>query len=103
MPDRNFGGVVWTNHALSRMSERGISQSDAWATWRRPDQSRYAKARGAWVYHKTFGGQKIEVVAKKNEKGEWVVLSVWSRPVYGKEARVEPLLSFLFKKLFKIR
>ena len=32
--DRNFGGVVWTDHALRRLKQRGISQGDAWATWR---------------------------------------------------------------------
>jgi hypothetical protein len=99
--DKAFGGVIWTNHALSRMNQGGISQSDAWATWRNPDQSRYAKARGAWIYYKTYGNQKIEVVAKKNEKGEWVILSVWSRPVFGKEAKAEPFLSFIFKRIFK--
>jgi len=79
--DRNYGGVIWTNHALSRMKERQIKQGDAWATWRRPDQSRYAKSRSAWVYYKTYGKQKIEVVAKQNEKKKWIILSVWSRPV----------------------
>jgi len=85
--DRNFGGVVWTDHALQRLRERGISQGDAWATWNRPDQSRYAKSKGAWVYYKTYGDQKIEVVAAKNEKGEWVILSVWSRQVYENVAK----------------
>ena len=30
--DRNFGGVIWTNHALDRLRERGIKQGDAWVT-----------------------------------------------------------------------
>lgn len=80
--DRNFGGIIWTNHALQRLKERGIKQSDALATWRNPDQSRPATARNSWVYYKTYGSEKIEVVASKNNKNEWVVLSVWSRPVY---------------------
>lgn len=81
--DPHYGGVIWTNHALKRLAERGISQGDAWATWRNPDQTRSAKKVGNWVYYKTYGNQKIEVVAAKNEKGEWVILSIWSRPVYG--------------------
>ena len=80
---RNFGGVIWTNHALTRMRERGIKQGDAWATWRRPDSSRHARAKGNWVYHRTFGNQKIEVVAKKNDKGAWLILSVWSKQISG--------------------
>jgi hypothetical protein len=78
---KNYRGLIWTNHALSRMRERGIKQGDAWATWKRPDNSRYAKNRGAWVYHKTYGDNKVEVVAKQNEKKEWVVLSVWSKQI----------------------
>lgn len=80
--DNHFGGVIWTNHALERLRERGISQGDAWATWNRPDQSRPgSNQKGSWVYYKTYGGQKIEVVAKKNEEGKWIILSVWSRLV----------------------
>lgn len=82
--DRNFGGVVWTDHALQRLRERGIKQGDAWATFQRPEQSRYATTRGAWIYYKTYGDSKIEVVAKQNERKQWIILTVWSRPVFEK-------------------
>lgn len=85
--DPHYGGVIWTNHVLGRLRERGISQGDAWATWRNPDQSRSAKKKGNWVYYKTYGNQKIEVVAAQNEKGEWVILSVWSRPALARRDR----------------
>lgn len=97
--DKSYGGVIWTNHALQRLKERKISQSDAWATWHNPEQSRYAKSQGAWVYYKTYGNQRIEVVAKKNEKGEWIILSVWSKYIY-QIKKPEPFLTFLFKKIF---
>lgn len=77
--DNKYGGVIWTNHAIKRLNERGISQGDAWATWSRPEQSRYASAKGAWIYYRTYGNQRIEVVAKKNDRGEWIILSVWSK------------------------
>jgi len=98
--NNHFGGVIWTNHALQRLKERKISQSDAWATWRRPQKSRYADLKGAWIFYRTYGKQKIEVVAKKNEKKEWIILSVWS-----KEAKIEKksesFLSFILKKILK--
>ena len=75
----NYKGLIFTNHAFQRMRERRIKQGDVWTTWRKPDQSRYAKNKGAWIYYKTFGRQKIEVVAKQNEKKEWIVISVWSK------------------------
>ena len=110
--DNNYGGVIWTNHALQRLRERGISQGDAWATFRRPDQSRYAKTKGAWIYYKTYGKEKYEVVAKKNEEGKWIILTVWSRPVYGKDAYTshkktarggESLFIKLLKKLVGVK
>jgi hypothetical protein len=78
--DKKYKGVIWTNHALARMRERGIKQGDAWATFKRPDTSKYAKTKKAYVYYKTWGSTKIEVVAKQNERKEWIVLSVWSKP-----------------------
>ena len=97
--DKNFGGVIWTNHALNMLAQRGISQSDAWAVWRRPDQSRKGREKGSWIYFRTFGNQKIELVAKKNEKGEWIIISVWSKKVYGQPKKDSILLSII-KKFF---
>jgi len=108
--DNKFGGVIWTNHALERLRERGIKQGDAWATWKNPDQSRYATAQGAFVYYKTYGNQKIEVVAKQNERKEWLILSVWSRPVYeqshtsheASHGKKDSLMRKIIKKILKL-
>ena len=102
--DRNFGNIIWTNHALERLKERNISQSDAWATWNRPDQSRKGTAPDSWVYYKTYGNQKIEVVAKKDEKGKWIVLSVWSREVFENQRKNkhESFLRYFIRTLFGI-
>lgn len=94
--ERNFRGVIWTNHALDRMQKRGIKQGDAWATWRRPDQSREGSQKETWIYYKTFGGQTLEVVAKQNDKKEWIILSVWSRPVFEKRKRKKKSWGMLF-------
>lgn len=104
--DRNFGGVIWTNHALNRLRERGIKQGDAWATWNRAEQTRKG-ASGNWVYYKNWGGTQIEVVAKQNEKREWIILSVWSRPVFpgppnSPKSLNPPTFSSFFKNLVKI-
>jgi len=109
--DQQYGGVIWTNHALDRMSERGISQSDAYATLTHPQQSRKGSNKNAWVFYRNYGSNTVEVVASQNEKKEWVVLSVWSRPNYGKpltnsspvflENLVEKILQTLFGRLRK--
>lgn len=103
---RDYGGVIWTNHALTRMQERGIAQGDAWITWRKPDNSKYAKAEGAWTYYRTWGDQTIEVVAKKNEKGEWIILSVWSKKNLRKQKshsvkeKRDSVVTFFLKRIF---
>ncbi len=97
--DRFFGNVIWTDHAIKRLKERGISQSDAWATWRSPQKSKHASVKGAWVFYRTYGNNRIEVVAKRNEKKEWVILSVWSKDIYQKP-KSESFLSFLIRKVF---
>jgi hypothetical protein len=71
------------------------------ATWWRPEQSRYAKAQGAWVYYRTYQKQKIEVVAKQNEKRQWLILSVWSSQAPGQK-KPEPFLRFILRKIFGV-
>jgi len=97
--DRFFGDVIWTDHAIKRLKERGISQSDAWVTWRRPQKSKYALVKGAWVFYRTYGNNRIEVVAKRNEKKEWVILSVWSKDIYQKP-KSESFFKFINQKSF---
>jgi hypothetical protein len=98
--DNRYKGLIWTNHAIERMRQRGIKQGDAWATWNRPEQSYKAnlhKGEEAWRYYRTWGGQRIEVVAKQNEKKEWVIISVWSDPVpQGSRAPSAPVGKYSF-------
>lgn len=98
--NQNFGGLVWTSHALEKLKERGIKQGDAWATWKNPQQKRYAANRGAWICSRTYGNKKIEVVAKQNDKKEWIILSVWSRPVDKIKKKSQSLISLLVKRVF---
>ena len=97
--DKNFGGIIWTNHALDRLRERGIKQGDAWVTFNRPQESRKGNS-GNWVYYRNWDGTQIEVVAKKNEKGEWLVLSVWSRTVYKNKEGKTPFWKYIFNQIY---
>ena len=98
--DNHFGGVIWTNHALDRLRQRGIEQGDAWATWRNPQTSKKGSASGSWVYYRSYGSTQIEVVAKQNEKKEWIILSVWSQPVFEGHKKHQSFLNFIVKKIF---
>lgn len=94
---RNYGGVIWTNHALQRLSERGIKQGDAWATFSNPQESRKGKIKDSWVYFRNYGNNRIEVVATQNEKRQWIILSVWSK--FANHHFEESLLEKIVKKL----
>ena len=100
---KNYGGVIWTNHAISRLQDRKIKQGDAWVTWKNPDKSRFSKSKHAFVYERNFGSQVVEVVAKKNDKNEWVILSVWNKSGFKlKEKKISGFPNFL-RKLLSIR
>ncbi|MBM3209232.1 DUF4258 domain-containing protein [Candidatus Shapirobacteria bacterium] len=77
----HFMGLIFTNHAIDRLYERGIAQSDAWYTFSHPDGYLPGSTPGSTKYYKNYGQQRIEVVAKQNEKREWVILSCWSKMV----------------------
>lgn len=105
--NKNFGGVVWTSHAIRRMRERGIRQGDAWAAWKRPDSSRFNKRKGVFNYQRKYHNEVIEVAAIKNGEGKWVVLSVWNKKIpmikrTSENKRINPFLKLL-KGLFTYR
>jgi hypothetical protein len=74
-----YGGVIWTNHAIKRLYERRITQSDAWYSFKHPDGQLPGRAPGSKRYYKNYGRQRIEIIATQNEKREWVILSCWSK------------------------
>lgn len=85
---------------MERMRERGIKQGDAWATWNRPEQSKKGTAPGTWVYYRTYGSERIEIVAKQNEKKQWIILSVWSRRRDRQDQKTPSFWYFIIKRLF---
>ena len=97
MNDR-YGGAIWTNHALARLNERGISQSDAWYAFAHPQNSKRGNSPGAYVYYRYFKDTRLEVVAKQNELKEWVILSVWSENT-GVVLPKSPKRPFIFRLL----
>lgn len=72
--------VVFTNHAIERMRERGISGEWAYQTVKHPDKLFSGKEKGTTEFQKQFSQYTITAIAKKNEIGEWVTLSVWMDP-----------------------
>ena len=72
--------VVFTNHAIERMSQRGISGDWAWQSVKQPDTTNPGKEKHTTEFMKRFSAHTVTTIAKKNDIGEWVVLSVWMDP-----------------------
>lgn len=76
---REYGGVVWTNHALERLKRRGISQSEALSVMRKPEKSFPGKKNNSVKFIKTISGRPIHLVATMSDQKKWVVMSAWVR------------------------
>lgn len=79
---KNYGGAIWTNHALERLSKRGLSQDLAWQAFQYPDTSLPGKKAETTEYRKKLGNSLVTIVTKRNEKGEWIILSCWADPPF---------------------
>ncbi len=81
MPDPHyFGNAIWTNHALERLEQRKLPQDLAWKAFQYPDKTIPGKQTGSTEYQKYVGNSLVTVIAKKNEEGEWIILSCWVDP-----------------------
>ena len=74
--------VVFTDHAILRMKERGISGEWAWGTVKNADKTQPGKEKHTTEFIKKFSFQTVTVICKKNDIGEWVVLSIWIDPPF---------------------
>ena len=77
---QSYGNIIWTNHAIEKMRSRGIDQSDALDAFRYADSSLQGKNPGSIEFVKHYGPTTITLIAKQNEKNEWIVISVWQDP-----------------------
>ena len=75
-----YGGIIWTNHALERLRQRGLPQDLAWQAYRYPDEVRKDAEKSSTTYLKSHGNHLITVIIKENERREHIVVSTWIDP-----------------------
>ncbi len=75
-----FRNIIWTNHAIERMRSRGLSQEIAGEAFTYPDRSMPGKTKDSLVFEKRYDRSLVTIVAKQNEKNEWIILSAWIDP-----------------------
>lgn len=74
-----YFNLIFTNHALDRALERGLTKEIAWKTFNQPDQHQKDN-KGATRFVKFFDGYRATVIASQNKKNEWVIISFWRDP-----------------------
>lgn len=78
--NNKFGGLIWTNHALERLSQRNLKQDLAYLAFTNPDRTVPGKKSHTTEYQKRIQQYKVTVIATKNDKNEHVILSCWVDP-----------------------
>jgi hypothetical protein len=97
---RVYKNLVFTKHALERLSGRVVTQDAIYQTITAPDNS-YPNQHGT-KFIRTINNRLIHVVATPIENHQWLIVSAWVR---GEEDRVPltwQLLSWPFKLLWQL-
>lgn len=81
MTAKSYGGVIWTNHALKRLHDRGMTQKQAYRAFQYPDQEKKF-GDGSFEYKKQVDGSVITIIAKKNDSRDWLIISCWADPPF---------------------
>ena len=76
----HYAGAIWTNHAQERLLNRGVSQTMAAETFQNPDTTSSGKNPGTIHYEKKFDSSTVTLIAKQNERKEWIIISGWIDP-----------------------
>jgi hypothetical protein len=98
--------LIFTNHAITRLYNRGISREKAYEVFAHPDGQMTGKTPGSVKFYKSYGPQRIELIAKKNNQNEWIVLSSWTKlkektVSHSQESFLERIIGNLVRKIFK--
>jgi len=77
---REFAGAIWTNHALERLGQRGLTQSLAARALTEPDEIIPGKKPGTHEHIKKVSTSKITLITTESDEGKTLVLSNWIDP-----------------------
>lgn len=80
MNQTKFAGAIWTNHALERLDQRGLTQALAGQAFQYSDHCGPGRELGTVEFRKKFNQSTVTVIAKKNDRGAWLILSCWIDP-----------------------
>lgn len=76
---RYYQGMIWTDHVLSRMKLRSLTQDQVVAVMRKPDQTYPGQKPDTVKFIRTLSDRQIHVVAKLTDRQQWLILTVFVR------------------------
>lgn len=79
MKANEYKNLILTNHALSRMQERGITHAQIYETYKNASSSKKAD-KGGTENTRKFDKYKVTIIYKLNELAQPVILSCWMDP-----------------------
>lgn len=74
----SYGLLIWTKHVEKRLGERKLTKDMIYETFNSPDKTVADNEKRLFI--RRFENNRVFVVTKLNEKGEYVVLSAWANP-----------------------
>ncbi len=95
---KDYGGLVWTKHALERLQARKLTQSEVYDAIANPTTSIQGTAPRSIKYRKLTANKLVEAIVK-DDNGSRVVLTCWGAPRTKFKPRI-PLWEKLIRKLF---
>ena len=85
-----MGKVIWTNHLLERVRQRGLDPSWVDTAVRFPDRVERSSTTDSNKHIKVVHGFEI-VAAVKRQGSDWIITSAWWKPVRGQtDTRFHP-------------
>ncbi len=79
MTNPKYGDYVWTKHALSRLKDRKLTQSEVFSTINNPTTSTQGSSPRSIKYRQVNSTKLIEVIVKI-EQNQKIILTCWSSP-----------------------
>jgi len=74
---KEYLGVIFTDHAINRLHNRKVGQQKAYQTLKNPQKRQPGKTSGSFKFSRDFGDYLLQLVAKKDDKNQWIILTCW--------------------------
>jgi hypothetical protein len=81
-PSREFGGLIWTDHAIERLIDRKLPQHIAAQVFTSPDKIVTGKEQNTKEYQKRIGAFFVTLIVTPNDRNQKIVISAWINPPY---------------------